>query len=87
MGNTQSSVTHLAPFPEELANRLIRMFSFVGDTVLDPFVGTGTTMVASARADRNSIGVEIDPTYWRLARDCLSEMLPSMMARRTLELS
>jgi site-specific DNA-methyltransferase (adenine-specific) len=39
------------------------MFSFVGDTVLDPFAGTGTTMVAAMKADRNSIGVEIDPAY------------------------
>jgi len=58
---------HPAPFPLELAIRLIRMFSFVGDTVLDPFCGTGTTMVASLRHQRNSIGVEIDPEYCRMA--------------------
>jgi len=54
---------HPAPFPESLANRLIRMFSFVGDTVLDPFLGSGTTMVAAARVGRHSIGVEIDDEY------------------------
>jgi DNA modification methylase len=54
---------HPAPFPESLANRLIRMFSFVGDTVLDPFLGSGTTMLAAARIGRNSIGVEIDQKY------------------------
>lgn len=54
---------HPAPFPENLANRLIRMFSFVGDTVLDPFLGSGTTMLAAARIGRNSIGVEIDEKY------------------------
>jgi DNA modification methylase len=81
----ESTRHHPAPFPEELANRLIRMFSFVGDTVLDPFVGTGTTMVAAARAGRNSIGVEIDPSYISSARDRLSKLLPSMTTKRTME--
>jgi len=58
---------HPAPFPLELAERLIRMFSFVGDTVLDPFMGTGTTNVAAAKWGRNSIGVEIDPKYFDMA--------------------
>ena len=58
---------HPAPFPLELASRLVRMFSFTGDTVLDPFAGSGTTMVAAVRHGRNSIGVEIDPEYCRLA--------------------
>ena len=43
------------------------MFSFVGDIILDPFMGTGTTMVAASRCGRNSIGVEIDPTYFAMA--------------------
>lgn len=59
---------HPAPFPEKLANRLIRMFSFVGDTVLDPFLGSGTTMLAAAKIGRNSIGVEIDEDYALHAR-------------------
>lgn len=58
---------HPAPFPLELADRLVRMFSFVGDTVLDPFSGSGTTMVAAMKNDRNSVGVEIDPEYCRMA--------------------
>lgn len=61
-----STREHPAPFPLELACRLVRMFSFHGDTVLDPFCGTGTTMLAAARAGRNSIGVEIDPEYCRM---------------------
>jgi modification methylase len=61
-----STKHHPAPFPLELATRLVRMFSFVGDTVLDPFCGSGTTMVASLRTGRNSIGVEIDPEYCRM---------------------
>jgi modification methylase len=59
-----STATHPAPFPLPLAERLIRMFSFVGDTVLDPFLGTGTTAVAAARCGRNSIGSEVDPRYF-----------------------
>lgn len=62
---------HPAPYPLELANRLVRMFSFVDDTVLDPFCGTGTTMVASMRSGRNSIGVEIDKEYCRMAASYL----------------
>lgn len=58
---------HPAPFPVELAERLIRMFSFAGDTVLDPFCGTGSTAVAAMNAGRNSVNVEIEPSYLRLA--------------------
>ena len=61
-----STKHHPAPFPLELATRLVRMFSFVGDTVLDPFCGTGTTMIAALRTSRNSIGIEIDPEYCRM---------------------
>src|SRR3990170_1205590 len=68
-----STKDHPAPFPLELANRLVRMFSFVGDTVLDPFGGTGTTMLAALKADRNSISVEIDPEYYKLLRSRLAE--------------
>ncbi|MBN2445915.1 MAG: site-specific DNA-methyltransferase, partial [Phycisphaerae bacterium] len=59
-----STRRHPAPYPLELAERLVRMFSFVGDTVLDPFMGTGTTSVAAAKWGRNSIGVEVDPAYF-----------------------
>ena len=64
-----STRNHPAPYPEELAVRLVRMFSFVGDTVLDPFMGSGTTTVAAANWGRNTIGVEIDPHYFKLAED------------------
>ena len=63
-----STPKHPAPFSLDFAARLIRMFSFVGDTVLDPFMGTGTTNVACARWGRNSIGIEVDPDYFDLAR-------------------
>lgn len=61
----QSTRNHPAPFPVELAYRLIRMFSFVGDTVLDPFSGTFTTTLAAMKCGRNSIGNELDPDYFR----------------------
>lgn len=62
-----STKKHPAPFPFELAYRLVRMFSFWGDTVLDPFCGTGTTMLAALKTGRNSVGVEIDDEYCRMA--------------------
>ncbi len=68
----ESTRDHPAPFPMELAHRLIRMFSFVGDTVLDPFLGTGSTALAAARCNRNSIGVEIEPTYLKKIKARLS---------------
>jgi site-specific DNA-methyltransferase (adenine-specific) len=57
---------HPAPFPLELASRLIRMFSFVGDTVLDPFAGTGTTALAAKIAGRSSIAYEVEPKYLQM---------------------
>jgi modification methylase len=54
---------HPAPYPLEIPRRLIRMFSFSGDTVVDPFAGTGTTAIASLETGRNSISVEIEPSY------------------------
>ena len=62
-----STKNHPAPYPLELATRLIRMFSFSGDTVLDPFVGSGTSMVAAMRNHRNSVGIDIDPDYCRMS--------------------
>ena len=59
-----STRQHPAPFPVVLAERLIRMFSFVGDSVLDPFTGTASTQVAAAAWGRNSIGIEVDPVYY-----------------------
>ena len=62
-----STKDHPAPYPLQLAERLIRMFSFVGDVVLDPFAGTATTAVAAAHCGRNSASVEIDPAYFERA--------------------
>jgi modification methylase len=62
-----STKEHPAPFPFELASRLVQMFSFTGDRVLDPFCGTATTMVAALKHGRNSVGVELDTDYCKMA--------------------
>jgi site-specific DNA-methyltransferase (adenine-specific) len=59
---------HPAPFPEELPSRCIRLYSFVGDIVLDPFTGTGTTLAAARKLGRSSVGYEINPDYESLIR-------------------
>src|SRR5437588_172818 len=69
-----STKNHPAPFPVELAYRLIRMFSFAGDTVLDPFLGSGTTTRAAMLAGRNSIGLETEPQYIELTKRRLAEL-------------
>lgn len=82
--NGASTREHPAPFPEELAYRLVRMFSFTGDTVLDPFLGTGTTLLAAARCGRNSIGVEIEPSYVKKARARLEHELTDLFSRSSV---
>jgi site-specific DNA-methyltransferase (adenine-specific) len=62
---------HIAMFPEELPKRLIRMFSFVGETILDPFLGSGTTALASKNLDRNSLGFEINPDFVAMIKEKL----------------
>lgn len=75
---------HPAPYPLQLAERLIRMFSFVGDTVLDPFMGTGTTNLAAARWGRNSIGTEVDPHYFDMAARRFDSETPKLISQRTI---
>lgn len=76
-----STRNHPAPYPLELATRLIKMFSFWGDTVVDPFCGSGTTMIAAIKCERNSIGIEVERKYCksildRLYKEC--DMLRSV---------
>ncbi|MRT17391.1 site-specific DNA-methyltransferase [Vitellibacter sp. q18] len=63
---------HIAMFPEELPKRLIKMFAFKGDTVLDPFMGSGTTSLAAKNLERNSIGYEINPEFVNIAKQKLN---------------
>ena len=80
-----STRDHPAPYPLELATRLVRMFSFVGDTVLDPFLGTGTTSVAAARTGRHSVGVEVDTEYLQMARRRFLDETGGLFGRGRLE--
>src|SRR5208282_5683420 len=65
---------HPAPFPIELAERLIRLFSFAGDTVLDPFLGVASTTAAAIKAGRNSIGIEVERSYLEIAQKKVSSI-------------
>jgi len=70
-GESKKKVGHPAPFPVELPKRCIRLFSFVGDVVLDPFLGSGTTLIACTLLNRRGIGVEIDKNYCKIAKERL----------------
>jgi site-specific DNA-methyltransferase (adenine-specific) len=67
-GEVPKRVQHPAPFPLELPRRCIKLFSFVGDTVLDPFAGSGTTLLAALQTKRYAIGIDIDTTYCEVAK-------------------
>lgn len=69
-----SDADHPAPFPELLAERLIRMFSFVGDTVLDPFAGSGTTAVAASQIGRNSVSIDVSEKYANLIQKRITDV-------------
>jgi DNA modification methylase len=77
-----STKQHPAPYPVELAERLVRMFSFVGDTVFDPFMGTGTTNLAATLWGRNSLGCEVDPEYFSLAKKRMCSELDGLFPDR-----
>lgn len=66
-------VGHPAPFPEELPHRLIQLYSFKGDVVLDPFAGSGTTLLAAAADERRFVGYELQPEYVELAMKRIAE--------------
>ncbi len=66
-------IGHPAPFPVELPYRLIQLYSFSGDVVLDPFMGSGTTAIAALRSDRHFVGFEISEEYCEIARKRISE--------------
>jgi site-specific DNA-methyltransferase (adenine-specific) len=70
-GESKKRIGHPAPFPLELPKRCIKLLSFVGDTVLDPFLGSGSTLIACALLNRKGIGVEIDEKYCSLAKERL----------------
>lgn len=77
---------HIAPFPEELPKRLIKMFSFVGDTVLDPFLGSGTTSLAALKLSRNSIGYEINEEYLSTIKKRLMKNIGLFQQKEQIEI-
>jgi len=70
-GESRKKVGHPAPFPLELPKRCIKLFSYVGDTVLDPFLGSGTTLIVASLLKRKGIGVEIEEKYCEIAKERL----------------
>ncbi len=80
-----STREHPAPYPLELAERLVRMFSFVGDTVVDPFMGTATTNLAALRWGRNSLGVEVDPHYFGMAHRRVTEAAADLFGKTAVQ--
>jgi len=67
-GESKKRIGHPAPFPIELPKRCIKLFSFVNDTILDPFMGSGTSLISSYKLNRKGIGIELDLSYCELAQ-------------------
>ena len=78
---------HPAPYPIELAERLVRMFSFAGDTVLDPFMGTGSTNLAASRWGRSSVGVEVDVEYFQMSLRRIQQTMPRLLHSHTIRVN
>lgn len=76
---------HIAMFPVEVPRRLIKMYTFHGETVLDPFMGSGTTALAAANQGRNSIGYEINPQFEAIIKDKLNSEQPTLFSDQSAE--
>lgn len=70
----ETNSSHPAPYPVELPQRCMQMFSYVGETILDPFMGSGTTGVACKNLNRNFIGIELDHAYFKIAQDRINSI-------------
>ncbi len=73
-GESKKRIGHPAPFPRELPKRCIKLFSYVGDTVLDPFLGSGTTLIEAIANGRKGVGIEIDKNYCLLAKERIANI-------------
>jgi hypothetical protein len=78
-GESKKKIGHPAPFPRELPYRCIKLFSYVNDLVFDPFCGSGTTLIEAYDNNRRAIGVELDLTYCKLARDRITKEIGSLV--------
>ena len=87
--NTESArkIGHPAPFPEELPFRLMQLYSFENDIVLDPFMGSGTTAVVGLKNSRRFVGYEINEDYVRIANERISSLQPSLFQNNSEKLS
>ena len=74
-GESKKRIGHPAPFPVELPRRCVKLFSYVGDVILDPFCGSGTTMIAAITNNRKGIGIDVDKKYCNLAQNRITENL------------
>ncbi|HDP98435.1 MAG TPA: site-specific DNA-methyltransferase, partial [bacterium] len=72
-------IGHPAPFPEELPHRLIQLFTFKRDVILDPFVGSGTTCLSAIKDKRNYVGYDVDPEYAKLAESRISNYINQLL--------
>ncbi len=81
-GESKKKIGHPAPFPVELPKRCIKLFSFVGDTVLDPFMGSGSTIIAALANNRKAIGIDIDSGYCKLALERIEQELGSLFDKQ-----
>lgn len=73
--NPETKSKHLAPYPEELSDKIIKYYSFVGDTVLDPFLGSGTTLLSCEKLNRNGIGFDIHDEYIKMSQDRINKYI------------
>ena len=79
-GESKKRIGHPAPFPRELPRRCIKLFSYVGDTVLDPFLGSGTTLIEVFLSHRKGVGVDIDKSYCKLAEKRIREYTDTLVS-------
>ena len=84
-GESKKRIGHPAPFPVELPRRCIKLFSYVDDVVLDPFSGSGTTMIAAVTNNRKGVGIDVDKKYCNLAQNRITESLqPEPLKKKRL---
>lgn len=81
-GESKKRTGHPAPFPVELPKRCVRLFSYVDDTILDPFAGSGTTLIACLETGRKGVGFEINENYCKLAKRRIERSLAESIRRR-----